>query len=290
MSEPTRDFAPRAYRRRRATSRCAAVVLLTIVLISTTCGVAFGVVGGKTVSIKAAPWTVVVWEPNSPGHPRYAACTGVIIDTRQILTAGHCVMSGNSAEPMSASAFTIEAGASDFKHALKTDHPQFREVSGVRVMPGYIAGSKITDVNDVNAEGHDLAVLTLSRPLDLNGDDARAAYLPSTHTREPSRKTTLVMAGFGSENPNAAHPDANGTLNEVTKSTVPGGCSTTQVLCMYLTTDTCWGDSGSGAVEPGPRPTVVGILSAGLNLCQPGADFYVSLTAPAALRFVKTST
>jgi hypothetical protein len=141
--------------------------------VSATGGVALGVVGGKTVSITAAPWTVVVWEPADPG--RYAACTGVIIDPSHILTAGHCVMVGNSAKPMPASDFGIEAGVSGFKHPLKSDHPQLRSVSAVRVMPGYISSSKITDSNYLAVVAHDLAVFALSRPLDLGGDDARAA-------------------------------------------------------------------------------------------------------------------
>jgi hypothetical protein len=58
---------------------------------------------------------------------------------------------------------------------------------------------------------------------------------------------------------------------------------------VFETTDTCWGDSGSGAVEPGPHPTVVGILSDDLNTCRPGLDYYTALTSSAALRFIKAS-
>jgi hypothetical protein len=195
-------------------------------------------------------------------------------------------MVGNSAKPMPASDFGIEAGISDFKHPLKSDHPQLRMVSAVQTMPGYIAVSKLTRSNDFDAIGHDLAVLTLSRPLDLNGDDTRAAYLPSINTPKPSPKTRLVMAGFGNETPKAS-ADANGTLNEVRHWTVRDSCGTSQILCMYLQTDTCWGDSGSGAVEPGPHPTLVGIYSASENICRPSLGYYVDLTAPAVLRFVE---
>lgn len=80
----------------------------------------------------------------------------------------------------------------------------------------------------------------------------------------------------------------NGTLNEVSKSTVWKVCSTSRELCVYTTPGTCWGDSGSGLVEPGPHPTVVGILSNDGTDCTPGGDAYVSLTAPAILRFIKT--
>jgi hypothetical protein len=262
----------------RAGSRLVGCAVVLSVVMSATGGVAFGVVSGKTVSITAAPWTVIVREP--PGD--YAACTGVIIDQRHILTAGHCVMRGESAKPLPASGFRIEAGVSNYIHPLASDHPQFRTVSAVRPMPGYVAASTFTPVN-IDAIGHDLAVLTLSRPLDLSGDDAQAASLPNIHTH----KTRLVMAGFGYESKKGG---ANGTLNEVTKSTMQESCSTSRDVCISATTNTCWGDSGLGAVEPGPRPTVVGILSEGLEICYPGGlDYYTSLTAPAVLRFIKTA-
>ena len=281
LRQATRAMAGRAPGARRAVSWFVATVFLVAVSLGATASVALGVVGGKTVSITAAPWTVVVREYGQQ------ACTGVIIDRLHILTAGHCVMSGDSAKPLPASDFTIEAGVSNFKHPLKSDHPQSRAVSAIRAMPGYIAANKITSSNDNAAVGHDLAVLTLARPLDLDGDDARAAYLPSTNTILPTNAAQLVMAGYGDEKPTGYYE--NGTLNEVVKARVSIGCSTDQVLCMSMTTaDICYGDSGSGAVEPGRRPTALGIASASSS-CGPGIADYVSLIAPAALRFVKAN-
>jgi len=230
-----------------------------------------------------------VREPEYVGGPRYVACTGVIVDRLHILTAGHCVVSGESAKVLAASGFRIEAGVSNFEHPLASDHPQFRSVSKVEVMPGYVPESEGNYFDILDASGHDLAVLTLSSPLDLGGDDARAANLPSSGTPMPSSATRLVMAGFGNEKPKAA-AYANGTLNEVTKSKVRKSCNTSQVLCVFDTTPTCWGDSGSGAVEAGRNPTVVGILSEDLEPCRPGFDDYAALTAPAALRFIRAST
>jgi hypothetical protein len=56
---------------------------------------------------------------------------------------------------------------------------------------------------------------------------------------------------------------------------------------VFQRTSTCFGDSGAGAVEPGSRPTVVGIQSEDETMCKPGLDDYVFITAPAALRFIQ---
>jgi len=238
-------------------------VVVVVALFGSNVGEAIGVIGGKTISITAAPWSVVVREDGQ------FVCTGVIIDPRHVLTAGHCVMYDDSATPDPAFDFTVEAGVSNFNHPLASDHPQTRTVSAERVLPGFIAANRLTDSNDLDAIGHDLAVLTLSRPLDLNGDDARAAYLPSASLRAPSGATRVMHAGFGNENPNAAvYP--NGDLNEIRKSTVWTVCSTSRTICVYSTSGPCWGDSGSGLIEPGQRPTVVGIESNAQPDCNPG--------------------
>ena len=219
------------------------------------------------------------------------ACTGVIIDRSQILTAGHCVMSGGddggSATPLPASDFAVEAGVSDYKEPLKSGHPQFRSVFAVRAMPGYIASSRRTLRNYLDAVAHDLrsadAVATAgSRPR-----RCACCVSPERAYTYASRCTQFVTAGFGAERP-LYH--VNGTLNEVVKSAVRRGCSTKQVLCSFQPTSTCYGDSGSGTVESGPHPTVVGILSEQENHnCRPGLDYYVFVASPGALRFIRTS-
>jgi secreted trypsin-like serine protease len=286
---------------RSLVSRLAVILIAVVIVLGADAGQALGVVRGKTVSITAAPWTVVVWEAYEPGRS-YAACTGVIIDPRQILTAGHCVTQGNSATPMAPSAFRIEAGTSNYEHPLASDHPQFSAVSAVRVMPGYIADTNSNpfsfNLNGPDPVATDLAVLTLSKPFELSGADAKAASVPSTTTPEPTPATWVVMAGFGDENANANAP-SSGALHEVPKSTAEktgcqqvciltrtSPCSTRRDLCVFDSAGTCWGDSGSGLVEPGPHPIVVGILSRGWLGCRPGWDNYVAVTAPEALRFI----
>jgi hypothetical protein len=280
-------------RREGAAARLAAVLTVVVVLLGAGAREALGVVDGKTVSIAAAPWSVVVWEGYAPGRS-YAACTGVIIDSRHVLTAGHCVMQGDSAKPLRLSAFRIETGVSNFKHPLPSDDPQSRAVSAVRVMPGYIALRGLTVRNWARQTGHDLAVLTLTRPLDLDGPDARAAALPTAllpdPTPRPTAATRLVIAGYGDEKPKAGVRYQNGTLNEIVGATARKSCSTSQRLCVFATPKICFGDSGAGAVEPGPHPIVLGIFSSGRETCRSGFGYYVPLTAPTILRFITAST
>jgi len=196
-------------------------------------------------------------------------------------------MSGDSDKTLPASDIGVGAGVSDFIRLSKSEHPQYSPVSAFRVMPGYIALSKLTSRNAAREAAHDVAVLTLARPFDLSAD-VRPVSLPTASTSKPSVASPLVIAGFGNEEPNETHP--NGTLNEVFDPKVVASCTTTQVLCVYAKTNTCPGDSGAGAVEPGRVPTVVGILSVSFNPCHPGWDYFAYLTSPGIMRFIRTST
>ncbi|MGH9917485.1 MAG: trypsin-like serine protease, partial [Nitrososphaerales archaeon] len=231
---------------------------------------------GQVVTVRAAPWTVVVLEPEEQD------CTGVILDPLHVLTAGHCVtVTENSDSLMSPTALKIEAGVSNYKHLVPSDVPQTRTVTAVRLMPGYAAAQS----HAYTAIARDLAVLTLSHPLDLNGPDARAAGLPVPHTGQSSRDTKVVMAGFGEETPDQT---ASGALNEIAKPTISAACSGHGILCVEAPISAaCYGDSGSGLVEPGSRPTLVGIASEGL--CQGGVTVFAPVDSPAALRFIESS-
>jgi hypothetical protein len=202
-----------------------------------------------------------------------------------VLTAGHCLYDTDALVPLSQ--FAIEAGVSNFNHPLPSDVRQIRALSAARVMPGYIPASRTSYANDVPASAHDLAVLTLSRPLDLNGPDARAARLPAANAHEPSHTTRLVLAGFGEEKPGEV---PNGSFNQLVKPTIWSLCSTGGTLCLFSTTSgICFGDSGAGLVEPGSHPTVVGVVNKSQTNCLAGLSGYIYLGSPAALRFINAS-
>src|SRR5215471_2018223 len=130
---------------------------------------ASGVVGGQTIQVQSAPWTVFVQQ--SSGSSRFL-CTGAIVDASHVLTAAHCMFNGSCA-PAAPAAFQVRAGVSNYSAPLATDLEQDRGVSSVRIHPGYVC------------TGHpgpdDVAVLALVSPLDVTSAAVAAVALPSAN-------------------------------------------------------------------------------------------------------------
>lgn len=110
----------------------------------------WAVVGGRPVSIRAAPWTVEVAQEGRTN------CNGVIVDAKHILTAAHCVWTTNGVR-LPASKLEVLAGVSNVNDYHSPD-AQLRLVASVYVMPGY-RNVPITHDNQVRFAEHDLAVL-----------------------------------------------------------------------------------------------------------------------------------
>src|SRR3954451_10005859 len=142
-----------------------------------------GIVGGHPVDIRDAPWSVFVIHRASGST---GVCSGAIVDASHVVTAAHCAIEGSAAAP--ASSLTVRAGVSNALTPSSTDSRQDRSVANVRVHPGYVHGS--------TSGGDDVAVLTLTAPLDLNGAAARAIALPSPST-VVALGGAVTLAGFG---------------------------------------------------------------------------------------------
>src|SRR5579872_1948374 len=156
------------------------------VLSSGSAAGAMSVVGGSTIQIEAAPWSVVI-QDQAPTSRHL--CTGSIVNASFILTAAHCVFdeAGTITEP---SRLTVEAGVSNFLAPLATDAEQVRTVSAFIVDPGYVWSTQLAP--------DDIAVLALSRPLDLTGPAAQAIPLPAPDAAFPAG-ATVGLAGFGEQ-------------------------------------------------------------------------------------------
>jgi hypothetical protein len=243
------------------------------------------IIGGTTIQVQAAPWTVFVQQ--TAGSTRFL-CTGSVVDASHILTAAHCLYDGNNnlAAP---SAFLVRAGISNFSSPLPSDLEQDRAVSQFRVHPGY------TSTGQANPD--DVAVLALVSPLDLSGPAVKAVALPAANTPFPGG-ATVTIAGFGKQSPTAA---SSGPLASLTGNVDPQGvCGGSNggfidfnaiELCEASSSSAvCNGDSGGGLVTGGSTPTLIGVVSAGAPGCDVGSHSLFTYTgAPEILAFIQGS-
>jgi secreted trypsin-like serine protease len=240
------------------------------------------VIGGTTIQIQAAPWTVAIRQSVSGGA---LLCTGSILDALHVLTAAHCVydLNGNLAAITS---IGIRAGISNFNSPLPTDAEQDRGVSSYRVHPGYTLSTSIS--------ADDVAVLALSAPLDLTGPAVKAAPLPSGSSPFPAGQQASI-AGYGRETASASDGTLNSTGVTIDAQGDCGGYSNVVepwdnaiALCADSNTAAiCSGDSGSALVTTDPTHTIVGVASAVPN-CNAGSHgIYVYTGAPEILSFIQ---
>lgn len=262
---------------RRRLSTCLASLALLACVWSPE---ASAVLGGQAISVRSAPWTVSLLDRFGPDET--FDCTGVILDPLHVLTAAHCLFNSSGLFAR-LSHITVRAGLSNLRQPRPGDRPQVRKLVSVRFFPGYRwrGGSE-----PVRQAGTDVAVVQLSRPLSLEGTDARAIALPSPGARRPAG-AGFLLAGFGREHP---AQESSGALNLMGSRVFRAAlCSSARTLCgASPTSSTCPGDSGAGLVRPGPAPVLVGILVTGW--CARGRESgFVDLAATSILRFLKGS-
>jgi hypothetical protein len=240
------------------------------------------VLGGTGIDVRTAPWAVAIRQTYGDHG---ALCSGSIVDASHVLTAAHCVFDRGSTTPAPTGVFSVRAGASNTNAPLESDVVQDRTVDAVRVHPGY--------VNTERVEPDDVAVLTLSAPLDLSGPAARAIALPPADFR-PTKGQAVTLAGFGIKTSGSS---TDGTLNTMNATLLDSsGClsrrldaSNAVLVCSFSGTSyPCGGDSGSALVVADPSPFVVGVTSGGS--CTPGSTAtYGNTSAAEIAQFVKGS-
>lgn len=240
------------------------------------CGLAGAVVGGRVIGVASAPWSVSVAGPAAADR-----CTGAIIDATHIATAAHCLYSKGGVL-VSAAGVRVEAGVSNYLHPRSGGSEQDRSVAAIRVHPDYARKGFPPSFWSPVLKGlspDDIAVLTLSKPLDLSGPDARAIALPPAGFHFPA-KAAVRIAGFGRSHLvlkggriTIAPPDGRLAVMSATVDS-QGFCGNTIVdgngepfplnavqLCASAPNSaTCYGDSGAALVTAGAHPVLIGIV------------------------------
>jgi elastase-2 len=206
-------------------------------------------VGGTAASAGAYPWTAQIWHSTSSGL--YMECAGVLLDEGWVITAASCVYDGPT---------TYRVVLGDHRPAVNEGTEQTLDVMEIIRHPRFVPG--LAD--------DDLALLELASPATLN---ARVAV--ATIADVPAPRTTLRVAGWGSETPDVGVAGMTARLNFIAMSTVrSSNCGFDEALsplrfCAGSSTvdkRLVWNDLGDPIFFPSTRQ-VVGI--AGLHPASP---------------------
>lgn len=262
------------------------VVVAVVVGAAVWAGTARGLTGGHTISVRTAPWSVYIRSTFS--HDEHLYCSGSIIDAGHVLTAAHCLASsrGTYVRP---GGITIEAGVSNGIRQRSGDRRQTAGIRNFRVDPAYHAAG----FGSLSDAPHDLAVLALSRPLDLSRPTARSVALLPLGAPVPVGPG-FELAGFGDVAADRVGPSS---LKGTRMTVIPSKrCPIARSLCAYSPTSAiCSGDSGAGLVAATGQPVLVGVAvsvfvgstSPTRNPCTPGrAGLYSYLGTNSARNFI----
>jgi hypothetical protein len=247
------------------------------------------IVGGYQISIERAPWQVALLgeipvEIEGRSGFLEELCGGAILSETRVITAAHCMFDPRTGEQAPAEDFLVVAGSSDLDAAESTE--QDVGVASIHVHPyfDYSAGRGAPD---------DVAILKLSRSLDLYGTDANAIRVASAGSMLPEG-SRVELAGFG-EQRRGSEPDGELYLLDMSlgASRACGGEADAVFLCASAPAGSaCVGDSGGGLVSWVGTPTLLGIVSTlGVTSeedCYEGADSGVTnLAAPEIRDFIE---
>lgn len=234
------------------------------------------IVGGNVLpDTTTAPYTVAVQTvfANAVG-----GCSGTVLDATHVLTAAHCVVNEKGGARATPDQVTVAAGTPDVTSSVGVASGVVKQVAVVRIHPRYVASGFFDDV----------AVLTLSSPLDLStGRVAALPMVPSGTVVAPGRAVRIT--GFGVSGPQAGD---FGTLRAVSVRSVIGGSSCANTapgafLCTQgLKKGACSGDSGgtSTIVQGGVRK-LVGVTDIADSRCA-GLNFFANVSAPEIRTFI----
>jgi secreted trypsin-like serine protease len=219
------------------------------------------IVGGSDIDIQTAPWQVSLI-----GESGSHSCGGTIIAADWVLTAGHCapVVGG-----------MVGAGAS-VQSELQSSG-QMRSIAEVFVLPGFSS-------EELLQKGHDLALIKLDSPLELNASTKAIAFAKAGDQALYAKGTAGLISGWGTIEFMGEPADQLKGLNVAVVDPEPGVASDT-VAVGEPDGSGCHGDSGGPlVVRRNGSPVVIGATSFGLpgedgNLCVRGKPTYYARTS-----------
>jgi V8-like Glu-specific endopeptidase len=253
-----------------------AIVLPAAASAATRSGVVLDSDGPVVPSTTTAPWSVVVSvETDSEGDG--VQCTGSIIDSTHILTAGHCMFDEDTNLEYPVADVGVLAGITS---ANDVSFLQERFASSVNVKPGYVSGS--VDGDD------DIAELTLSMPLTFNASVAPVALGQASALKVGASAT---FYGWG-ESTNGGDALTEHYLTDVIDQPWVCADGAPSTICgVSQQGDSCPGDSGAGLVVQNGVPELVGVLdytvTSTSTQCQSGhVTGFTDVTSPEVAQWI----
>jgi secreted trypsin-like serine protease len=122
------------------------------------------IVGGKPVPDGKYPFMAALIDATKP-KKAIQFCGGSLIDKTHVLTAGHCVLTAQGTGPPTPSITPRHMWVSVGRTVLSRNQGQLRNVKDIDVHPAYTGNPLTAYAGPPINQSHDVAVITLSRPV-----------------------------------------------------------------------------------------------------------------------------
>ncbi len=258
------------------------------------------IVGGSDAAPGSFPWLAYI--SFTDGNNSYS-CSGTVISSNLVLTAGHCVADETTGAFNPLSSYTVTTGMQNIAN------PAGQQVSGV--------SQSFLDGYDPVTDDRDIGILELSTPT------TAPAIALATSPAALYAGNEVAIAGWGLTDPSDENSGPDQLQYASTVLQQPGFCAThagvnfsfdaATELCTldapYDDDSVCYGDSGGPVVanelqgEPG-TPTEIGVINSTINCSTSLTDYsarvdvylpwaeqlIASLTPPATTETTASST